>query len=282
MAPCGREELRQVVGQVARVSQSPKIVPVTGYIGAEISDVDLADELAGTALRSIKEALYRYGVIIFRDQVLTSQQYVNLAEKFGPVSSSSILEAVPGFPIGVLIREPNVVHSHAEEWHHDQAYREYPTAVTVLYGVDVPEYGGDTAFINMAAVYESLSAGLRQVLLPLKATNRHSHIVPNASPEDIARRPGVATHPVVKIHPETGRKALFVDPGYTEGFADWEVEESAPLLDYIFRRALEPEFGMRLQWKKNTLVLWDNRMVWHRAINDVKGGRREMHRLVIE
>ena len=260
------------------------VVPVTGYTGAEIRDVDLSQPMDEVTYQEIRNALNVHGVIFFRGQELTPQQYLDFGARFGEVSVSKALPTVPGFPqINLLVREPEkqkfVV---GEDWHADQSYRDRPTFGTILYGREVPAWGGDTAYINMAAVYDSLSDGLKETLEGLRGVHVHAFNQKRImDPEAIAKRPEVAVHPVVTVHPETGRKSLYVSPTYTERFEGWSAEESAPLLNYIYQQALKPQFGCRFHWEKGSIAFWDNRTVWHNAINDYSGVRREMHRLVV-
>ncbi len=256
---------------------------VTGKIGAEISGVDLSQPLSGSALATIKDALWAHGVIFFRDQDLTPQQYLDFVANFGELSNSRPMPKLDGYPmVNVLTRAADEVPSVVGGvWHTDQAYRDIPTWGTVLYGVQVPEYGGDTAYINMEQVYDSLSDGLKSTLEGLRAVHVHAQTQRGRPAEEIAKRPEVAVHPVVTTHPETGRKALFVSPGYTERFEGWTVEESAPLLAYLFEQAYRPEFGCRFSWRTGSLAFWDNRSVWHYAINDSTPSTRVMHRLIV-
>lgn len=263
--------------------QGLSVVPVTGMLGAELSGVDLSQPLDQATIKAIKGALNQHGVIFFRDQDLTPEQYLEFGGHFGEISVSKALPTVAGHPlINELIRrpeaQPDVVGG---VWHADQTYRDEPTYGTMLYGLQVPEYGADTAYINMQAAYEYLSEGLKQTLGNLKGVHVHARNQKNRTPEEIAARPEVAVHPVVTTHPETGRKALYVSPGYTVRFDGWTEEESTPLLNFLFQHALRPEFGCRFRWRKGSIAFWDNRQVWHYAINDSTGHLRVMHRLVI-
>ena len=258
------------------------ITPVTGYTGAEITGVNLSAELDAPTYVEIQAALHEYGVIFFRDQHLTPEQYVAFAAQFGEVSVSKSLPTLPDHPmINQLVRNPDQTRVVGEVWHTDQAYRESPTFGTILYSREVPAYGGDTAFINMAQAYDELSEGLKKTLDGLRAVHLHSRNQINRDPIELAKRPESATHPVVTTHPHTGRKALFISPGYTDRFEGWTEAESAPLLNYLYQHAMKPEFGCRFRWENNSIAFWDNRLVWHYAVNDYYGVRRVMHRLVV-
>lgn len=267
---------------IDNVISNISIEPVTGYTGAEIKNVDLSADLDDAVYEDIRNALYRYGVIFFRDQHLTPEQYVAFGTRFGEVSVSKSMPTHPEHPlINQLIRQPDQARVIGEVWHHDQAYRDNPTFGTILYGKAVPAFGGDTAFINMAAAFDELSDGLKDTLRTLRAVHAHARNQITKDPVEIAKRPEVAVHPVVIKHPHTGREALYVSPGYTERFEGWTEAESAPLLNHIYQHAMRPEFGCRFRWENNSIAFWDNRLVWHYAVNDYYGCKRVMHRLVV-
>lgn len=260
------------------------VVPVTGYTGAEIRDIDLSRPMDDETYEQVRTALNVHGVIFFRNQDLTPQQFLDFGARFGEVSVSKAMPTLPGYPlINHLVREPQPQRFVVgEDWHADQSYRDEPTFGTILYGHEVPLWGGDTAYINMAAVYDSLSEGLKQTLEGLRGVHVHAfNQKQTKDPDAIAKRPEVAVHPVVTTHPETGRKSLYVSPTYTERFEGWTPEESAPLLNVIYQQALKPQFGLRFHWERGSIAFWDNRTVWHNAINDSTGSRREMYRLVV-
>lgn len=271
---------------IATVAEKSQLViePVSGFTGAEIGGVDLSSVPHASVYAQIRAALNKYGVIFFRDQELTPAQYVEFGGRFGTVSVSKSMPTVPGHPlVNLLVRTPEQKTVVGEVWHTDQAYRDKPTFGTILYGKEVPAFGGDTAFINMAKAYEDLSEGLKKTLDSLSAV--HLHALNQRSrgsvQAEIDKRPEQAVHPVVVAHPETGRKSLFISPGYASHFDGWSVEESAPLLNYLFQHAQKPEYGCRFRWKAGSIAFWDNRQVWHYAVNDYFGVRRVMHRLVV-
>lgn len=259
------------------------VTPVTGLTGAELTGVDLSEPLNVATVQAVRDALATHGVIFFRDQKLTPEQYLEFGNLFGEISVSKALPTVAGHPlINELIRSPDAQPNiTGGVWHADQTYRDEPTYGTMLYSLQVPPYGADTAYINMQAAYEHLSDGLRETLEGLNGVHVHARNQKNRTPEEIAARPEVAIHPVVTTHPETGRKALYVSPAYTERFEGWTEEESAPLLNFLFQHSLRPEFGCRFRWQDGSIAFWDNRQVWHYAVNDSTGHLRVMHRLVI-
>ena len=269
------------------------IQPVSGALGAEIHGIDLANDVDDRVYADIRVALNEYGVIFFRDQKLDSAQLVSFCERFGElqVERSPVIKRVPGHPmVELMVKEAHEITNIGEGWHTDQASREKPCMGTVLYAREVPPYGGDTLFANMAAAYDGLSDGLKQALEGLNAvhsllfllmTQKALHGDPDGRFEDAHKADSVATHPVVMRHPETGRKILYVNPGYTTHFEGWTREESLPLLNYLYEHGAKPEFTCRFRWRPDSLAMWDNRQTWHYAANDYHGHRRLMHRVVI-
>jgi taurine dioxygenase len=258
--------------------------PVTGYTGAEIHGVDLSRGIDDELAAAIKEVLNTYGVIFFRGQELTPDEYVDFGSTFGTVTTSRApLPTVEENPlINALIRQPDAQPSVVGgTWHADQTYREEPTFGTILYAKQVPPFGADTAYINMQAAYDALSDGLKETLAGMRGVHVHAHNMRGRTAEEIAARPSVASHPVVLEHPENGRKTLYVSPGYTQRFEGWTEEESQPLLNFLCTHALRPEFGCRFRWETGSIAFWDNRQVWHYAVNDTSGHLRVMHRLVV-
>ena len=176
-------------------------------------------------------------------------------------------------------------------WHTDHSYDEIPALGSILYAREVPDVGGDTLFASMYAAYDDLSQGMQRMLENLSAVHSSKHVFGATADrsEDLSSRIGNAVeatqdavHPVVINHPRSGQKALYVNPGFTVAFLDWTPEESAPLLQYLYRHAARPEFTCRFRWEAGSLAFWDNRCTWHNAINDYHGERRLLHRITLE
>jgi len=231
--------------------------------------------------------------VLFRSQQLTPEQHVAFAERFAPIDINRFFATVPGYPMIAEVRkEPDQVRNIGGGWHTDHSYDQVPALGSMLYAREVPSTGGDTLFAGMYAAYEALSDGLKTTLEGLRACHSSRHVF---GPEAHARRgdlvgrignPELATqdavHPVVIHHPETGRKALYVNPGFTLRFEGWTEEESRPLLEHLYRHAARPEFTCRFHWREGSLALWDNRSTWHFAVNDYHGERRLLHRITIQ
>ncbi len=267
-----------------------KIQKYTGRVGAVISGVDLATEDRPEIFAAIADALHDSGVIFLRDQMLTPDQYMAFGLQFGPFDDLALdpFPHVPGSPsVKRLIREPDDLTVVGEWWHTDQAFRPKPNRYTALMSVEVPPFGGDTCFMNATVAFETLSEAMKDTLRPLRAVHslrygttkydNRQHYRPSPDMETIA------VHPVVTRHRDTGREILFVNPAFVEKFEGWTEHESRPLLEQLYAHCLlRPEFQCRFMWTPNAIAMWDNSQVWHYAMNDSHGHRREMLRLMID
>ena len=268
------------------------IDPLSTALGAEIGGVDLRAPLPEPALAELCHAFGEYGVIFFRDQSLTPEQHLTFARRFGGIDVNRFFTTVPGYPeIAEVRKEPEQRRNIGNGWHTDHSYDLTPAMGSMLYAREVPTTGGDTLFASMYAAYDALSDGLKATLEGLSALHSSRHVFgaeADARRGDLTGRignPELATqdaiHPVVIRHPETGGKALYVNPGFTLRFDGWTDEESRPLLDYLYRHAVRPEFTIRFHWREGSLAFWDNRSTWHFAVNDYHGERRLLHRVTI-
>jgi taurine dioxygenase len=266
-----------------------QIHPISEAVGAEIGGIDLSRPLSDDAAATIRRAVADHGVAFFRDQALTPEQHIALARRFGPINVNRFFAHLDGFPeIALVSKEPHQTRNIGGGWHTDHSYDQLPAMGSLLYAREVPPTGGDTLFASMYAAYDALSDGLKQTLSGLRALHSSRHVFG-------VERPGMegrignrelaaqdAIHPVVITHPDSGRKALYVNPGFTLRFDGWTDEESRPLLDYLYRHATRPEFACRFRWRAGSLAFWDNRATWHYAANDYHGHRRLMHRITVE
>ena len=270
-------------------SNSLDIRHTSSAVGAEVLGVDLASTLTDDTIGVIRETLADRGVVFFREQVLTPPQHIALAQRFGTINVNRFFAHHPDHPeIAMVTKEPEQKRNIGGGWHTDHSYDIEPAMGSMLYAREVPPSGGDTLFASMYAAYDALSDGLKRTLEGLRAVHSSRHVF-GQERGDLKGRIGNthlatqdATHPVAITHPESGRKALYVNPGFTLRFDGWTDEESRALLSYLYQHAQRPEFTTRFVWRKGSMAFWDNRSTWHLAVNDYHGHRREMHRITVE
>ncbi len=270
-------------------SNAIQIQPAGTAVGAEITGIDLSEPLASVALDAIRRALADRGVVFFRDQTLTPDQHIALARQFGAININRFFAHADGYPeIALVVKEPHQTKNIGGGWHTDHSYDQIPALGSILYARQVPPAGGDTLFAGMYAAYDALSDGMKQTLAGLRAVHSSRHVfgVKREGMEDRFRNHDAATqdavHSVVITHPDSGRKALYVNPGFTLRFDGWTDDESRPLLSFLYQHAARPEFTCRFVWRDGSLAFWDNRATWHYAVNDYQGERRLMHRITLE
>ncbi|MBV9561622.1 MAG: TauD/TfdA family dioxygenase [Bradyrhizobium sp.] len=281
------------VSEPVRSYSQITVEPLSPFVGAEIGNVDLSSELSDAVAEEIARAFREHGVVFFRDQVLTPEQHIALARRFGTIEINRFFKTVDGYPeIAEVRKEADQKSNIGGSWHTDHSYDQAPAKASLLYAREVPPVGGDTLFSSMVAAYDALSPGLKATLERLKAVHSSRHVFGYTSKglmeSDLKGRisnPELATqdalHPVVITHPETGRKALYVNANFTVRIDGWSSEESAALLGYLYRHAVRPEFTMRFRWRQGSLAFWDNRSTWHLALNDYSGHRRLLHRITL-
>ncbi|HVZ06920.1 TauD/TfdA dioxygenase family protein [Rhodopila sp.] len=258
-------------------------------VGAEISGVDLSRPLDAAARETIRHTLAERGVVFFHGQTLTPEQHIALARQFGEININRFFSHAEGHPeIALVVKEPHQTKNIGGGWHTDHSYDRVPAMGSMLYARETPPTGGDTLFASMYAAYDALSDGLKRTLAGLRAVHSSRHVfgVKREGMEDRFHNQDLATqdavHPVVITHPDSGRKALYVNPGFTLRFEGWTDEESRSLLSYLYQHAVRPEFAYRFAWQSGSLAFWDNRATWHYAVNDYHGERRLMHRITLE
>ena len=266
--------------------------------GAEVSGVDFTRPLAAAAVDEIHRALGENCMLLFRGADITPVQHVAFSRHFGPLEAHVVADfGLPGQPeIFVVsnVKEGGKLKGAVyagQYWHSDLSYMQKPSLGSLLLCHEMPDVGGDTMFANLYLAYDTLSETLRKFLGGLKAVHDYSHAYdtyfahlkerPPLTAEQRARTPPVE-HPMVRTHPVTGRKALYVNPGFTTGIVGMPREESQPILDFLFRHATRPEFIYRHQWQVHDLIFWDNRCAMHYALADYDFSvRRHMHRTTI-
>lgn len=268
------------------------VTPISGALGAEVAGIDLA-RLGDAGFAAVHAAFLAHQVLVFRDQHLSSVDYLAVARRFGTPIPYPFATGLEGHPeITTIIKEPHQTSNFGGMWHSDTTYKARPPKATMLMAVDTPPAGGDTIFACQYQAYDTLSDGMKAILRGLHgisssaknaAALRGAHLATGSM--KAAERAGevlTATHPAVRRHPETGRPALFVNRSHTVAFAELTPQESAPMLDYLFDHQTRPELTARVRWTPGTVVIWDNRSSQHCAINDYDGRRREMWRITLE
>lgn len=266
---------------------------VAGALGAEISGVDLSADLPGAVIEEIRAAFVHHQVVFFRDQSLTPQAQLAFGRRFGPLNIHPYVAGMPGHPeVMEIVKEPGDKVNFGGGWHSDMSFLENPSIGSILYAVEIPEWGGDTLFASQAAAYEALSPGLKATLDGLNAVHSagreysaQGHSAQKRASMKVVEAEGAVgefIHPVVKVHPETGRKALYVNPAFTMRIDGWSKRESKPLLDFLFEHSRYEAFTCRFAWRAGSVAFWDNRSVWHFALNDYPGQRRHMRRVTVD
>lgn len=267
------------------------VTPIAGSLGAEISGVDLAADLREDTVAAIRHAWLEHQVVFFRDQELDADAFVAFARRIGEPAEYPFVPGIEGHP--EIIAVTKLAHETVNFggiWHSDTAYLDEPPMATMLLAREIPPAGGDTMYANMYAAYEALSPAMRALLDPLRAVNSSALADVSKTREDRIRELGPsdgedpvyeAVHPVVRTHPETGRKALYVNVAHTARFDGMTEDESRPLLQFLFQHQVRPEFTCRFRWTVGSLAMWDNRCAQHNPVNDYHGWTRVMHRITL-
>lgn len=266
---------------------------IAGALGADVGGVDLSRELDEPSFVVVRQAFLDHQVIFFRDQALTPEQHKAFGRRFGTLNVHPYVRGMADHPeVMEIIKEPEDRINFGGGWHSDMSFLETPSIGSILHALEVPDVGGDTLFSSQYAAYEALSSGLKATLEGLNAVHSSAREY-SAGGASVQKRGSMAIaeadgqvgefiHPVVKTHPETGRKALYVNPAFTLKFEGWSTRESKPLLDYLFNHARYEGFTCRFRWQKGSVAFWDNRAVWHFALNDYPGERRHMRRVTVD
>ena len=268
------------------------IKPTSGSMGVEIHNVDLSKELSDSLFSEIRETFIAHGLIFFRDQELTPDDHLRFAKRWGEININRFFVKVEGYDqIAEVRKDADQKINIGGAWHTDHSYDQVPAMGSILLAKETPKIGGDTLFANMYKAYETLSNGMKKTLETMKACHSSRHVFgahtgySEASNQRIGN-PELATqdaiHPVIITHPESKRKALYVNPEFTVNFEGWTVEESKPLLDYLTEHTTQQENTTRFQWEPGSIAFWDNRCTWHFALNDYPGETRLMHRITVE
>jgi taurine dioxygenase len=269
-----------------------EVKPIAGALGAEIAGVDMSRELDAEVVDEVRHAFLEHLVIFLRDQRVTPQQQVAFAKRFGQPIEYPQLKGLPEAPmITPVVKLEHERNNFGGIWHSDTTYLQVPPMGSMLLALEVPPYGGDTMFANQYLAYEALSDGLKKTLDGLMGVSSSAKADVSKTREDALKQAGgsgatpkqlEAEHPLVRTHPETGRKALYTSVAHTARIKGWTEKESLPLLQFLWDHQVKPEFTCRFQWKVGSLAFWDNRCAMHNPINDYHGFRRVMHRVTLE
>ncbi|MES2535627.1 MAG: TauD/TfdA family dioxygenase [Pseudomonadota bacterium] len=264
---------------------------IAGALGAELSGVDLSRGLSDAQADEIRQAFLEHQVIFLRNQDLTPQQFLAFAQAMGEPIEYPFVKGLDGFPH--IIEVKKLEHEKVNfggVWHSDTTYLDAPPKGSMLLSREVPPYGGDTLFANQYLAYETLSATMKKMIDGLIGISSSAKADVSKTREDRIKSDGKeaapqeyrAEHPVVRTHPETGRKSLYVNFAHTSGIKGMTDEESAPLLQFLFSHQVKPELTCRFVWEANTIAFWDNRCTQHNPVNDYHGFRRVMHRITLK
>ena len=264
------------------------VQPIAGAIGAEIHGVDVSQPLHDEVVAEIRRAFLAHLVVFLPGQRLSPHALLDFARRFGEPMEYPQLRGLPECPLVTpVVKLEHERHNFGGVWHSDTSYLDRPPMASMLYALELPPYGGDTLFASQYAAYETLSQGMQTALASLTGISSSAKAEVTRSREDRLREAGVESkvltgrHPVVRTHPETGRKALYINRGHTVRFDGWSEAESAPLLEFLFAHQVNPELTCRFRWTAGTLAFWDNRCALHNPVNDYHGFRRVMHRVTL-
>jgi taurine dioxygenase len=269
--------------------------PLSGALGAEVAGIDLAG-LDDAGFAALYDAFLTHHVVVLRDQSLDPDQQLAFARRFGEIHLHPYVEGLPGRPeVLEVLKTESDTRNFGGRWHSDQMYTSEPAKCTILYAREIPDVGGDTIFASLHLAYERLSPAMQRLLQGLRGHNigdradryggksRRELYGATMSAMRVKEPGDVETnayHPLVRTHPETGRKGLYLG-SHTQEIEGFEVAETAGLLDYLRDHVVRPEHTCRVSWAVDTLVVWDNRSVLHLAVNDYPGKRRRMHRVTV-
>jgi alpha-ketoglutarate-dependent taurine dioxygenase len=283
---------------VVATNRRIEVKPIAGALGAEIGGVDLA-ALDDATFEEIEAAWLEHLVVFFRNQALTPEQQIAFARRFGEIHHHPFMKGMEEYPeILEIIKEEGDTKAFGEVWHTDQMFNPKPAKATILYAKETPDAGGDTMFANMYIAYETLSEPMKALLKDVKTWNvgdrkklgndakmaRDGRYAGNEKMAAKIRDPGdvetEAAHPLVRTHPQTGRKSIYIS-NHTQTLDGFNDAEAQPILAFLRAHAVEPESTCRFRWEVGSLAIWDNRCTQHRALNDYPGKRRRMHRITI-
>ena len=264
--------------------------PYSGALGALVQGVDLCLPIDDVLFRELNEALLQFEVLFFRDQPISPENHAALASLFGPAQFHEAYPHVDQYPQLTILENDEANPSKIEMWHTDMTFRQNPPLGSILHGVSIPKRGGDTLFASLSASYEGLSNPMKSFLSGLTAIHDFSFGFKESLEEPGGRErlakmvidnPPVE-HPVVRVHPLSGKKGLFVNTLFTKSIKGMKDKESRALLSFLFEHMVEPEYTCRFKWEENSIAFWDNRVTLHRPVNDYWPQHRKMQRITID
>lgn len=262
-----------------------QVEPFAASLGAEVSGVDLAGPIDDPTVKEIHDAWMAHQVLVLRDQHIDVDQHKDFGRRFGELHIHPVIQpmAAEGHP-EILVLEANEENPGvASSWHSDVTFQSAPPLGSILRCVTAPDVGGDTMWASMYAAYEALSPTMQEMLSGLRALHSGGlfKAVAIGEKKQALEADDEAVHPVVRTHPVTGRKALFVNPVFTRKIVGLRTAESRALLGFLFEHLASPDFTCRVRWREGTIVMWDNRCTQHRVVADGLSGRRRMERVTL-
>ncbi len=261
------------------------IEPATPSIGAYITGLDLAREQPDEVIAAIRAALLEWKVIFFRDQPLTQEEHIAFGKRFGELEIHPLTPTDQENPEVLRIVHDKDHKGSENAWHSDVTWRPTPSMGSILRAVEIPSVGGDTLWANMEAAYDGLMDEIKKKVTGLEAEHNFlrafGHLIPAEEHEATLQKHPKQYHPVIRTHPETGRRAIYVNVGFTDRIMGLEKEESDFMLELLERTANRPEYQVRLHWEPGTIAFWDNRSTQHYAVSDYWPHRRVMERVTV-
>ena len=270
---------------------SMNIQPLSPSLGSLIYGVDLSQPLTDSFLAELRSVWLDRKIIVLRDQSLSAEQYIAFAKQLGKPDIYPFLKGLEGFPeITPVLKKEKETVNFGGVWHSDTTYQPHPPMATILYALELPPVGGDTLFANQVQAYEALTDGLKETLATLKVICRPDKATAMATRADRIAEQGrdtskddlVGIHPVIRTHPETGKKSLYINQAHSCHFQGWSMAESDGLLNFLYAHQIREEFQCRHVWNKGDVAIWDNRCTLHYPVNDYHGYRRLLHRITLK